>query len=91
MGSRTPAQKSLLSTCPDRRQIPRLQAWRAMTHAIDPAVLADQSARAHAVSDLGERHAGAQQLCTCHYTVRRSRDPGEFLLCCPVLMSHYDT
>jgi len=62
-----------------------------MTHAIHAAVFTDQCARAHAVSDLGECHAGTQELSPSHHPMCRTRDPGKFLFHCAALVSHYDT
>ena len=91
MGRRPAAQQRLLSGCPDRRQVPRLHARRAVPHPINATMHADQRACAHSMSDFGEGHAGAKQLLTGHHAMSRTRQPGEFLIRCPALMSHYDT
>jgi hypothetical protein len=53
-------------------------------------MLADQGAGAHALLDLGARHARVQQLRTRHDTVGRTGDTRQFLLRCPAVGSHYD-
>jgi hypothetical protein len=88
VGSRPPAQESLLATGTHRRQVTRLAARRSVSDAVDPAVLLKQRARAQAMPDLLQGHARAQQLGASNDPVRRSRDSREFLLGCPALMGH---
>jgi hypothetical protein len=59
VGSRPPAQQRFLTARPDRCEIPRLQARRAVPHAIDAAMLTEQRAYLQSLLDLGITDARA--------------------------------
>jgi hypothetical protein len=88
VGGGPPAQESPVTACPHRRQVTRLEAGRAVAHAVDTAMLGNQGAGAQALPDLLDRYARPQQLRTRDHPLRstpvRATRYSTVLSCCPM-------
>ena len=64
------AQYRASPTCSDCREVPRFDAWCAVTDAVDAGVRAQQYARSQSALDLGDGQAGSEELRASDYAVR---------------------
>ena len=74
MSRRAAAQERTSPTCPDRREVPRLDARSPVTDAVDAAVLLEELSGPQPAFDLRFGETRGEQLRTVHDTVRAARE-----------------
>ena len=89
MAGGPPAENGAATTSPDCGEVAGFGAWRAVPHAVDGPMLAQERARPHALLDLIARDPRAKQLPARDHTMRarpqlskRSLDGGHFRAHC---------
>jgi hypothetical protein len=88
MSGGEPAQQRAVAAGQDGGEIAGLERGCAVSHAINPAVLAQQRPRPEPIRDLVAAEASDEQLLTRHHAMRPAREPGQDPLDCPVLCRH---